>query len=97
MVDQEILRQVLPMIEELALEAQVEFIEDTILQKKSRTIKGGNHGRQQVGLKGKHLGKAKWYSREKVDGNFPHLNERNQRTIETVVISMIMLDLSAGN
>jgi hypothetical protein len=51
----------------------VELAEDTILQKKSRTTKQGQHELWQIGMKVQLPGKAKWYSREKVEEKFPHL------------------------
>jgi hypothetical protein len=39
----------------------------------SITTREGKHDLWKIGLKGKFLGKEKWYSREKVEENFPHL------------------------
>jgi hypothetical protein len=64
---------VLPSIEDLAPDSQVELAEDTILQKQSITTRQGQHDLWHVGLKGQLLGKAKWYSKEKVEEKFPHL------------------------
>jgi hypothetical protein len=72
MLDQEE-EQVLPTIEDLAPYAQVELVEDTILQRKSRTTRQGQHDLWQIGLKGQLPGKEKWYSKEKVEEKFPHL------------------------
>jgi hypothetical protein len=73
MLDQEE-EQVLSSIEDLAPDAQAELVEDTVLQKQSRTTRQGQHDLWQIGLKGQLLGKAKWYSMEKVEEkNFsPH-------------------------
>ena len=72
MLDQEP-EQVWPSIEDLELEAQEELEKYTVLQKNSRTTRRGKYELYQVGMKGQLLGKAKWYSKEKVDENFPHL------------------------
>jgi len=60
--------QVLPTIEDFAPDAQAELAEYTVLQNKSRTTRQGQHYLWQIGLKGKLPGKAKWYSKEKVEG-----------------------------
>jgi hypothetical protein len=65
--------QVLPSIEDLALDAQTELGKDTLLEKWSRTTRQGKHELWNIGLKGQLLGKAKWYSREKVQEKFSHL------------------------
>jgi hypothetical protein len=52
MLDQEIEEQVLPTIEDLALEYLVELEEDTILQKNSKATKQGWHDLWQIELKG---------------------------------------------
>jgi hypothetical protein len=72
MLDQED-EQVLPSIEDLAPNAQAELEEDTVLQKRSRTTRQGQHELWKIGLNGQLLGKAKWYSNEKVEEKFPHL------------------------
>jgi hypothetical protein len=72
MLDQEE-EQVLPSVEDLAPDAQAELTEDTVLQKRSRTTRQGQHDLWQIGLKGQLPGKAKWYTREKVEEKFPHL------------------------
>ena len=64
---------VLPFVEDLALDAQVELKKDTVLQKRSRTTRQGQHDLWNIGLKRQLLGKAKWYTREKVEEKFPHL------------------------
>jgi hypothetical protein len=64
--------QVLPTIEDLTPDAQEELVEDTVLQKKSRTKRQGQHDLFQIELKGQLPRKAKWYSREEED-KFPHL------------------------
>jgi len=71
MFDQEE-EQVLPSVEDLAPDAQAELTEDTILQKRSRITRQGQHNLWQIGLKGQLPGKAKWYTREKVEEKFPH-------------------------
>lgn len=43
MLDQETEEQVLPTIEDIALEAQVELVEDTFFHKRSITTKQGQH------------------------------------------------------
>jgi hypothetical protein len=43
MLDQETEEQVLPTIEELPLETHIELVEDTFLQKKSRTTRQGQN------------------------------------------------------
>jgi hypothetical protein len=73
MLDMDQDEQVLPFIEDLALDAQEELVEDTILQKQSRTTRHGKHDLWQVGLKGQLPGKEKSYSREKVKEKFAHL------------------------
>jgi hypothetical protein len=50
MLDQEE-EQLLPSTEDLASDAQVELAEDTILQKRSKTTKQGQHDLWQVGMK----------------------------------------------
>ena len=65
--------KVLPSIEDLALETWEELVEYTVLQKKSKRTKQGYYEIWKVGLKGKLLGKAKWYSKGKIEVNFPHL------------------------
>jgi hypothetical protein len=59
----------LPTIEDSTPDAQGELVEDTILQKNS---KNGHHDLWKIGLKGQFIGKSKWYSRKKVEENFPH-------------------------
>jgi len=71
MLDQEE-EHVLPSVEDLTPDTQVELTEDTVLQKRSKTTRHGKHDLWQIGLKGQFLGKAKWYTREKVQENFPH-------------------------
>jgi hypothetical protein len=46
---------------------------DTVFKKKSKTARHGKHDLWEIRLKGQLLGKAKWYSREKVEEKFPHL------------------------
>ena len=73
MLDQEE-EQVLPSIEYLALDAQEELANDTLLQKRSRTIGQGKHELWKIGLIGKLQEKVKWYSREKAEESIssPH-------------------------
>ena len=61
MLDQEE-EQVLPTTEDLAPNAHAELVEDTVLQKRSRTTRQGQQGLWQTGLKGQLPGKTKWYS-----------------------------------
>jgi len=61
MLDQEE-EQVLPTTEDLAPNAHAELVEDTVLQKRSRTTRQGQHDLWQTGLKGQLPGKTKWYS-----------------------------------
>ena len=72
MLDQEE-GQVLPSVEDLALDTQAELIEDTVLQKSCKTTRQGQRDLWQIGLKGQLPSKAKWYTREKVEEKFPHL------------------------
>ena len=72
MLDQEE-EQGLPFAEDLALDAQVELTEDTILQKRSKTTRQGQQDLWQIGLKGQLPCKAKWYIKEEVEEKFPHL------------------------
>ena len=60
-------------VEDLALDAQEELIEDIVLQKRSKTTRQGQHDLWKIGLKGQSIGKAKWYTRDKVEEKFPHL------------------------
>lgn len=53
--------------EDFALDAQAEFIENTILQKRSKTTRHGQHDLRQIKLKRQLPGKAKWYTEEKVE------------------------------
>jgi hypothetical protein len=71
MLDQE--EYVLPTIEDLAPKAQAKLAEDTVLQKRSKATRQGQDDLWQIGLKGPLLGKARWYSREKVEEKFLHL------------------------
>jgi len=57
----------------LAPNAQAEVAEDTVLPKKSKATRQGQHDLWQIGLKGQLPGKAKWYSREKVKEKISHL------------------------
>eukprot|EP00253_Pinus_taeda_P014534 PITA_14534 len=72
MLDQEE-EQVLPSMENLAPDAQAELTKDTILWKRSKTTRQGQHDLWQIGLKGQLPGKAKWYTKEKVEEKCPHL------------------------
>eukprot|EP00253_Pinus_taeda_P023991 PITA_23991 len=72
MLDQEE-EQVLHSVGNLAPDAKAKLIEDTVLQKRSRTKRQGKQDLWQIGLKGQLPGKAKWYTREKVEEIFPHL------------------------
>jgi len=65
--------QVIPSIDNLARDAQVELVKDTFLHKQSRTTRHGKNDLWQIKLKGQLLGEAKWYSREKEEEKFPHL------------------------
>jgi hypothetical protein len=60
MLDQETKEQVLPTIEDLSPESQVELEKVTFLQKKSKTTsRQWQHDLWQIGLKGQLLGKEK--------------------------------------
>jgi hypothetical protein len=72
MLDQEE-EYVLPSIKDLAPDAQADLEEDTVLQKRSKTTRHVQHDLWQIRLKGQLPGNAKWYSKEKVEENFPHL------------------------
>lgn len=72
MLDQEE-EQVLPFVEDLAPNSQAKLIEDAVLKKRNRTTRLWQHDLRQIGLKGQLPGKAKWYTREKVEETFPHL------------------------
>ena len=72
MLDEE-KEQVLPSAEDLPPDALAKFKKDTILQKRSRTIRQRKHDLWQIGLKGQLPGKARWYTREMVEEKFPHL------------------------
>jgi hypothetical protein len=74
MLDQEE-EEVLPSIEELAPYAQTKLAEEKNLQKRSRIIRQGQHDLWHIRFKGQLLAKSKWYSRGKVEENFPHLIE----------------------
>jgi hypothetical protein len=76
MLDWETKEHVLPTIEELALEAHEKLVENIVLQKKSRNNRQGQHDLWKTGLKGKLLGKEKWYSTEKVEKQFLHLLQK---------------------
>jgi hypothetical protein len=60
MLDQEE-EQVIPTTENLAPNAHAKLVEDTVLQKRSRTTRHGQHDLWQTGLKGQPPGKTKWY------------------------------------
>jgi hypothetical protein len=72
MLDQEE-EQVLPTTEDLAPNAHADLVEDTVLQKRSKTTRQGQHDLWQIGLKGQLSRKTKWYSKEQVEEKFPHL------------------------
>lgn len=72
MIDEEE-EQVLPSLEDLEPNSQGELTEDTILQKRHRTTRHGQHDILQFGFKGQLPDKAKWYTREKVEEKFPRL------------------------
>ena len=72
MLDQEE-EHVLHSIKDLALDDLEKLVEDMVLQNSSRNTIHGKHDLWEIGLKGKHPGKAKWYSKEKVEENFPCL------------------------
>lgn len=72
MVDQEE-EHVLPSLEDLTQYSQEKSVEYVVFQKRSTTIRQGQHDLWQIGLKGQLLGKAKWYTREKVEKTFPCL------------------------
>jgi len=60
-------------MDDLAPDAQAELTEDTVLQNRSKTTRQVQHDIWHIGLKGQLPSKGKWYTREKVDGKFPHL------------------------
>ena len=60
-------------MEDLTPDTQKELTKYTILQKRYKTTRQGQQDLWQIGLKGQLLGKAKWYTRETVDENFPYL------------------------
>ena len=73
MLDYEEEGLLLPSIEDISLEIQLELEEDVVLQRKERTKWWGVQDRWLIGLKGQLPTKAKWYSREDVGKKFPHL------------------------
>lgn len=72
MLDQEE-EQVLPSIQDSTQNAQYELTEDIVLLMRSRTTTQVQHNLQQIGLKGQLTNKAKWYTQEKAEENFPPL------------------------
>jgi hypothetical protein len=65
MLDQEE-EKVLTSIEELTSYAQEKLEMDTVLHKRSRTKRHGQHDIWNIGLKGELPGKVRWYSTDKV-------------------------------
>jgi hypothetical protein len=63
----------IPSIDDFSPECLSELHEDTILDRKIRTLKRGNVEYLHVGLNGKNPGKAKWIEAERVKELYPHL------------------------
>ena len=62
-----------PTVDDFALEYLDEFLEDIILDRRTRTSRRGDVEYLQVGFKGMHPSKAKWLEKERLREKFPHL------------------------
>jgi len=72
MLDQEE-EKFLPYVEDFSPNSQEELTEDMVLHKRSKTKIQGQQDLWHIWLKEQLLGKAKWYTREKVEEKIPHL------------------------
>jgi hypothetical protein len=63
----------LPTVEDLVTEQEIILSEDTIVERKTTTTRRGERESFRIGSKGQRPSKAKWFSRETGQAQFPHL------------------------
>ncbi|KAA8538962.1 hypothetical protein F0562_025654 [Nyssa sinensis] len=66
-------QEMLPSIDDLVVERETSLTEDTILEKKVTTTRHGNRESFRIGCQSQCASKAKWFSRETGQAQFPHL------------------------
>jgi len=60
-------------VEDLVTEQEIILSEDTIVERKTTTTRRGERESFRIGSKGQRPSKAKWFSRETGQAQFPHL------------------------
>ncbi|KAA8535891.1 hypothetical protein F0562_030894 [Nyssa sinensis] len=66
-------QEMLPSINDLVVERETSLTEDTILEKKVTTTRHGDRESFRIGRQGQCPSKAKWFSRDTGQAQFPHL------------------------
>ncbi|KAA8518207.1 hypothetical protein F0562_015681 [Nyssa sinensis] len=66
-------QETLPSIDDLVVERETSLPEDTILEKKVTTTRHGDRESFRIGRQGQCPSKAKWFSQETRQAQFPHL------------------------
>ncbi|KAA8534380.1 hypothetical protein F0562_031869 [Nyssa sinensis] len=66
-------QEMLPSIDDLVVERETSLTEDTILEKKVTITRHGDRESFRIGRQGQCPSKAKWFSRETKQAQFPHL------------------------
>ncbi|KAM1507548.1 hypothetical protein TB2_016615 [Malus domestica] len=63
----------LPSVDDLRMEEEDHLEEDIILEQRVRETRRGKYENFRIGKKGQLPSKSKWYRRDKVEKEFPHL------------------------